>query len=218
MASLSDEQKRRMEENRRKAQALRAAKQKQVDSNGNSSNGIVRNTSSCQGHQNTTSGQFNSASNPARTFSGGTAPQRQSGPSSFNSTRPTAPPSSSSGGSHGSFYSTNKSVPSSTKSGPRPPNPNPNFPVQSSNQNAPSSSSLTAAQQRQGLHTSSQALQKIMGSPSKIAPTRKAVRVSGKCVLRSRSRFEVQVNYHAGAVEVFKTMDTKMYGKYINYF
>ena len=41
--------------------------------------------------------------------------------------------------------------------------------------------------------------------------------VKGSCVLISRDRFEVKVGFSAPLVQFFKTMDTKLYGKYGEY-
>ena len=42
-------------------------------------------------------------------------------------------------------------------------------------------------------------------------------KVKGSCILQSRSRFEVQIGYSAAVIEIFKSMNSKMYGKYLEF-
>ena len=42
-------------------------------------------------------------------------------------------------------------------------------------------------------------------------------RLKGKCVLISRTRFEVNIGYSSTLIEVFKSMNTKHYGKYCQF-
>ncbi len=63
---------------------------------------------------------------------------------------------------------------------------------------------------------SKQQLNSLLNSPHKLAERKKKAKTEGTCVLISRTRFEVKVRYNPELIQLFKTMETKQYGKPIH--
>ena len=240
MSGLSEEQRRRMEENRQKALARRAAKlspQKQPAVPNSNTRPYVPPVASSVPQPKLTSTQAlieekrqKALALRASKMSPQKKPPSTSGPpetiaqtNNDNTARPPQPlstgypdslcnnkQSSSStfqnASSSSSFYSKNTSKPTV----PNPTLTKPTTSAMNSLFTSTKSSSVSNNPSKPGLYTSEQAAQMASNSPPK---KKVANPMTGTCVLISRERFEVQVGYHGGLIQMFKSLETKQYGE-----